>query len=107
MKRSGAAPRYFLAETLDAMVYWPSYDNHDSWLRPELKPDGFKYYEYILCYVDNMLCISHNMRKSMKRIQEDFKLKDDKIEPGSTKEKGTTGKFYILRGELEYVVFLP
>ena len=43
----------------------------------------------------------------MKRIQEDFKLKDDKIEPGSTKDKGTTGKFYILRGELEYVFLIP
>ena len=26
---------------------------------------------------------------------------------GSTKERGTTEKNYILRGELEYVVFLP
>ena len=36
----------------------------------------------------------------MKRIQDDFKLKNYKIEPGSTKEKETTGKFYIFRGEL-------
>ena len=46
-----------------------------------MKLDGFKYYEYILCYVDDVLCISHNPRKTMKMIQEDFKLKDDKIEP--------------------------
>ena len=79
LKSSGAAFRAFLAETLNAMGYWPSYANPDLWLRPAVNPDGFKYYEYILCYVDNMLCISHNPRKSMKRIQEDFKLKDDKI----------------------------
>ena len=46
-----------------------------------MNPDGFEYYEYILCYFDNVLCIYHNLRKLTKRIQEDFKLKDDKIEP--------------------------
>ena len=45
-----------------------------------MNPDGFEYYEYILYYVDDVLCIFHNLRKSMKRIQEDFKIKDDKIE---------------------------
>ena len=42
----------------------------------------------------------------MKMILEDFKLKDDKIEPGSTKERGTTENIYIFRGEFEYVYFL-
>ena len=46
-----------------------------------MKPDSFEYYEYILCYVDDVLCISQNLRKLMKRIQEDLKLKEDKIEP--------------------------
>ena len=46
-----------------------------------MKPDSFEYYEYILCCVDDVLCISQNLRKLMKRIQEDLKLKEDKIEP--------------------------
>ena len=81
LKISGAEFRSFIAETLDEMVYWTSYADPDLWLRPEMKPDGFKYYEYILCCVDGVLCIFHNPRKLMKRIQEDFKIKDDKIEP--------------------------
>ena len=105
-----------------------------------MKPDSFEYYEYILCYVYDVLYISHNLRKPMKIIQEDLNIKEDKIRPpdvslgstlantklesvkekyidqigwpihldnGSTKERGTTGKFYILRGKLEYVGFLP
>jgi hypothetical protein len=79
LKSSGAAFRAFLAETLDAMGYKPSYADPDVWLRPAVKPDGFEYYEYILCYVDDVRCILHNSMKSMKRIQEDFKLKDNKI----------------------------
>ena len=79
LKSSGVALKDFLAETLDAMVYCPSYSGTELWLRTAVNPDGFKYYEYILCYVDDVLCISHNPRKLMKRIQEDFNIKDDKI----------------------------
>ena len=79
LKRSGEVFRAFLEENLDKMGYQPSYTNPDLWLRREVKPDGFKYYAYILCYVDDVLCIYHNPQKSMKRIQGDFKLKDDKI----------------------------
>ena len=33
----------------------------------------------ILCYVDDVLSISHDAMKTMKGIQHKFKLKDDKI----------------------------
>ena len=107
LKISGAAFRAFLADTLDAMGYWMSYADPDLWLQPAVNLGGFKYYEYILFYVDDMLCNFHNTPKSMKRIQDNFKLKDNKIEPGSTKKRGTTVEFYMLRGKLEYMVFLP
>jgi hypothetical protein len=45
LKSSGAAFRAHFAETLDTMGYKPSYADPDIWLRPAVKPDGFKYYE--------------------------------------------------------------
>ena len=81
LKISGVAFRAFLADTLDAIGYRPSYADPYLCLRPEVKPDGFRYYEYIIFNVDDVLCISHNQRKSMKRIQDDFNLKYYKIEP--------------------------
>ena len=75
LKSSGASFRAFLAKTLDKMGYRPSYSDPDLWLRPAVKPDVFEYREYLLCYVDGVLCTFHNPRKSMKRIQEDLKLK--------------------------------
>jgi hypothetical protein len=78
-KSSGAAFRAHLAETLDAMGHRLSYADPDVWLRPAAKPDGTEYYECMLCYVDDVPCMSHDPKKSMKRMQEDFKLKDDKI----------------------------
>ena len=62
------------------MGYHPRYADPDLWLRPAVNPDGFEYYEYILCYVHNVLFISHNQRKLTKRVHDDFKLKDNNIE---------------------------
>ena len=63
------------------MSYRKIYADPDLWLSSEVKPGGFEYYEYIICYIDNVLCISQNPQKSMKRLQEDFNIKEDKIEP--------------------------
>jgi hypothetical protein len=52
----------------------------DMWIRPGVKPDSFEYYEMVLVYVDDVLCISHDPAATMKGIQGTFKLKDDKIE---------------------------
>ena len=79
LKSSGASFRAFLSETLGVMGYRPIYANLDLWLQPAVNPDSFEYYEYILCYVDEVLCISHNLRKSMKIVQEDLKIKEYKI----------------------------
>jgi hypothetical protein len=69
LNSSGAAFRAHLAEALDAMDYKPSYADPDVWLRPAVKPDGFKYYEYILCYVDDVLSIFADPKKTMRRIR--------------------------------------
>ena len=65
LKSSGAAFRSFLAEQLYDIGYTPSKADPDVWLRPAVKPDGFEYYEMILCYVDDVLSISHDAMKTM------------------------------------------
>ena len=80
LKTSGAAFRAFLAETLYDIGYKPSIADPDVWMRPAIKSGGFKYWEYILCYVDDVLAVSHDPMNTMKGIQSKFKLKDDKME---------------------------
>ncbi len=99
LKSSGAAFRAHLAETLDAMGYKPSYADPDVWMRPAVKPNGFEYYEYILCYVDDVLCISADPNKSMERIQDDFKLKDDKIAEPDVYLGATLSKMKLANGK--------
>jgi hypothetical protein len=69
-----------LAETLYDLSYTPTKADPDVWIRPATKKDGFKYYEMLLVYVDDVLCISHDAEATMKGIQGTFKLKEDKIE---------------------------
>ena len=61
------------------MGYIPSYSDPDLWLQIAVKLEGFEYYEYIICYINNVLCVSHNPHKLAKIIQLEFKLKDKKI----------------------------
>ena len=81
LKSSGAAFRSFLADHLWEIGYRPSKADADVWMRPAIKGNGFKYWEYILCYVDDILVISHQASKTMKSIGHKFKFKGDKIEP--------------------------
>lgn len=60
LKSSTAAFRAFIVETLYDFGMVPSQTDLDVWMRPAIKADDFKYYEYILCYIDNILCFSNN-----------------------------------------------
>ena len=67
--------------------------------------DGFEYYEYILCYIYNVLCIYHNLRKYMKRIQEDFKLNDNNIEPPDVYLGSPLAKMKLESGDYCWTVY--
>ena len=70
-----------MAETLYNLGYTLTKANPDVWIQPTVKPDhGFKYYEMLLVYVDDVLSVSHDTEVTMKGIQGTFKLKGDKIE---------------------------
>jgi len=57
LKSSGAAFRAHLAETLYDMGLLLAKAGPDVWYRPAVKSNGIEYYEYILYYVDDILCV--------------------------------------------------
>ena len=50
------------------------------WYWYAVKQNGFEYYEYKLCYVNDLLFIFHDQGIALRHIQAIFKLKGDKIE---------------------------
>ena len=79
LKSAGAAFRAHLAEHLHSMSYRPSYADPDVWMRPAVKSNGERYYEYLLAYCDDLLSLSVNAMKTMLQIKDKFELKGDKI----------------------------
>ena len=49
------------------------------WFRPVEKPDGFKCYEYILMYVDDVMAIGINPKAVIDRINKYFQIKPESI----------------------------
>lgn len=84
LKSSGASFRAFLAERLDEIGFKSSIADPDVWMRKATKPDGESYYEYMLAYVDDLLCMSFDPTRTMQQIVENgekMKFKKNKIEP--------------------------
>ena len=65
LKSSGAAFRSLLASVIWDMGYRPSKADPDVWLKPATKGNGFKYYEIILCYVDDVISISEHLMRPL------------------------------------------
>ena len=49
-------------------------------IRPAVRPDGIKYYEMALCYVDEVLVIAAEPMKTMDVIRAVFNLKGENSE---------------------------
>ena len=62
------------------MGFRPSRADPDFWLKPGIKEDGSKYWEMILCYVDDVLAINENPSTTLERIKGKFRLKNDKMD---------------------------
>ena len=80
LKSSGAAFCDNLDDTLNEIGLLSTIVDPDRWYRTAVKPNGFEYYEYILCYVDDKMCISHEPGISIRRIQAAFKFKGNNME---------------------------
>ena len=61
LKSAGAAFRSHRARCMESLRYQSCKPDPNLWLKPEIRPDdGVKYYSYLLCCVDDILCIHHN-----------------------------------------------
>ena len=80
LKSSSAEFCSLLAETLHELNYVLSKADPDVYMRPAVKPNGFEYYEYVLCYVNYILSISHCPDVNMDDIRARFTLTYNKVE---------------------------
>jgi hypothetical protein len=77
LRSSGAAWRAHLAQTMYDLDFKPCEADPDVWMRKATKADGFKYWEYVLVYVDDILALSHDAESIMKNLAALYRLKED------------------------------
>ena len=67
-------------------------------MRSETSTDGQDYYEYILLYVDNCLCISENPKPALLQFKKYFPIKPASLGPPKTCIGGTVSKIQLPNG---------
>jgi hypothetical protein len=58
------------------MGFHSSLAGPDIWLCPVVKPNEYKYYEYVLAYVDDILAISYDPKNNLFHLSDFYCLKD-------------------------------
>jgi hypothetical protein len=80
LKSAGAAFRAHLASFMRQMRYTSCKADPNLWYKAETRPsDNFRYYAYILCYVDDILCMHHEPMTILDKINEYIPLKPSSV----------------------------
>jgi hypothetical protein len=81
MKSAGAALRNNLAECTKHLGWHPCCTDRDLWMKTETRPDDDAlYWDYILIYVDDILCMHHDPGSPLAKLDEYFKMKEGSIQ---------------------------
>jgi hypothetical protein len=83
LKSSGASWRAMFNSSILDMGFEPTIADPDVYRKVHSKENGFKYNEYILVYVDDVLIISHSPMVHPERIQASYDLNPSSIGPPS------------------------
>jgi hypothetical protein len=83
LRTSGASWRQMLSDTLQGpeFGYRQSRGDPDVYLKRRSRPNGSDYYEMILVFVDDILCISHDPKSFMDRLGKIYELRGTVKEP--------------------------
>ena len=81
IKSSGAAWRGKLSETLMPLGCNSSEVDTDVLMKRNFKPNGLPYYNYMSCYVDNLLHIGFQLKDDMDALNFIYKLTDSFVPP--------------------------
>jgi hypothetical protein len=67
----------------------------DVWMKPKTKPDGFKYWSYILVYTDDILAVDHDPQSTMDYLASRYTLKPGSVQKPELYLGSQVSKFYI------------
>ena len=72
LKSAGASWRSFFTQALTKLDFRLTCGDGDIYIKPQAKPNGMKYYEMLLVYVDDILVLSHNTKPTLDGMAAQF-----------------------------------
>ena len=72
LKPARATWRTSFAQALAQLEFQPTQGDPDIYIKPQTKPDGTRYYEMLLVYVDDILVLSHDTKPIIDGITGQF-----------------------------------
>ena len=81
LKSAAAAWRHHLAQSIRTELgYEESRADPDVHMKPKVKPSGEQYYSYLIIYVDDILCIDIDPKKTMDKLSAIYRMKEGSVE---------------------------
>ena len=71
----------------------------DFWMKPASKLDGTEYYQYVICYVDDVAVAMENPKEFMDELGRRFTLKDRSVKEPDMYLGADVKKWYIAESE--------
>ena len=93
LKSAAASFGKFLAENLKNLGWRPTRGDPNVYFRPGTKPDGTKVYEYLLTYVDDLLCVGIDPKSAVEAIGKVFTLKPSSLGPPTSYLGAEVGQY--------------
>ena len=97
LKNAGHSWHRTLSQSIQDIGYRPTRADPDVYQRTRLGPANEKYNEWLLCYVDDLLVISHKPNETMEAISKTYDLKDS-VKPPERYLGANTGKWQLPDG---------
>ena len=94
--------RNHLRECMKHLKYDFCAADHDVWMRKARRDDGTEYYEYLLLYTDDCLCVSEHAEMALREIDKYFDLKESSIGPPKIYLGGKVSKVTLPNGIWAY-----
>ena len=80
LKTSANAWRTHFCNTIQNKLKFKfSHADNDVWYKQDVRPDGTKYYSYILVYTDDILIVSHDPKRYMDQLEANYYVKPESI----------------------------
>ena len=104
LKSSSARWREHMAETLRNGGFTSCKADPDLWLRPAMKPDGSKIYEYVLCYVDDCIFQGLDPPGFMDYLRTVYTLKDGTVQEPETYLGADVRRYELADGQKAWAI---